>query len=78
MYMPLVAYLDRRLQALDGLHGSQFTSLWLQMESLTSLSWRTWIVVRKPLVADGVIFKPLVAYVDRRVQDFWWRTWIVV
>ena len=32
----------------------------------------------KPLVADGVIYKPLVAYVDRSVQGFSWRALIVV
>ena len=78
VYRPLVAYVDRRLQALGGLRVSPFTSLWFQMESFTSLWWLAWIAVCKPLVAGGVINKPLVAYVDRRVQDFWWRTWIVV
>ena len=88
VYMPLKAYVDRRLQALSGLRGSLFTSLWWEMESFTSLWWQMksftslwwhkWIVVYKPLVADGVIYKPLVAYVDRRVQGFWWRMWIVV
>ena len=29
-----------------------------------------WIAVHKLLVADGVIYKPLVAYVDRRVHAF--------
>ena len=76
---PLVAYVDRRsqafggrwshLQAFGGIRGS-----W-QMESFTSLWWQTGIVVHKPLVADGVIYKPLVdmplvAYVDRRVHAF--------
>ena len=78
--MPLVAYVDRRvhacggrwtrLQAFGGLRGSPFASLWLQMESLTSRLWHTWIVVHKPFVADGVVYKPLVAYVDRRLQVF--------
>ena len=85
---PFVAYVDRRtqafggrwsrLQAFGGLRGSPFTSLWWQVESYASLWWHTGIVVHKRLVADGVIYKPLVAYVDRRVQGFWWRTWIVM
>ena len=70
VYMPLVAHVDRRLQALDCLRGSPFTSLWWQMKSITSLWWLAWIAVCKPLVADGVIYKPLVAYVDRRSQVF--------
>ena len=40
------------------------------MELLTSRWWHTWIVVHKPLVAGGVICKPLVAYEDRRSQAF--------
>ena len=43
-----------------GIRGLSFASLW----------WLTWIAVHKPLVADGVIYKPLVAYVDRRLQAF--------
>ena len=67
---PLVAYVDRRsqafggrwsrLQAFGGIRGSASTCLWCH----------TWIVVCKPLVADGVIYKPLGAYVDRRVHAF--------
>ena len=80
MYMPLMAYVYRRSQAFGGrwsrllafggLRGSPFASLWWQVESLPSLWWHMWIVVHKPLVADGVINKPLVAYVDRRSQAF--------
>ena len=40
------------------------------MESFTSLWWLAWIAVSKPLVADVVINKPLVAYEDRRSQAF--------
>ena len=73
-----MAYVERRVHAFDGLRGSSFTSLWFQMESFKSLWWHTVIVVHKHLVADGDIYKPLVAYVYRRVQGFCWRTWIVV
>ena len=59
-----------RLQAFGGLRGSPFASLWWQVESSASPWWHTWIVVNKPLVADGVIYKPLVAYVHRRSQAF--------
>ena len=75
-----MAYVDRRsqafggrwsrLQAFGGLRGSPFPSPWLQVESSASLWWHTWIVVHKPLVADGVIYRPFVAYVDRRVHAF--------
>ena len=70
VYMSVVTYVDRRLQALGGLRGSPFTSLWWHMESFTSLWWLAWIAVCNPLVADGVIHKPLVAYVDHRSQAF--------
>ena len=63
---PLVAYVDRRSQALGdrwsrvqafgGIRGLSCISLW----------WHTWIVVHKHLVADGAIYMPLVVYVDRR------------
>ena len=68
MYTLLVAYVDRRVHAIGSIRGSSFASLW----------WLTWIAVHKPLVAVGVLYKPLVAYVGRRVQAFWWRTWIVM
>ena len=89
VYMPLVPYVDRRLQALDGLRGSPFTSLWWQMESFTSL-WG---------IRGYSFHKPLVAYVDRQSQAFggrwshlqafggirgssftslWWFAWIAV
>ena len=58
---PFVAYVDRRLQALSGLRGSLFTSLWWEMESFTSLWWLAGIAVCNYLVADEVIYKPLVA-----------------
>ena len=45
VHKPLVAYVDRRLQARDGLRGSPFTSLWWQMESFTSLLGYTGILV---------------------------------
>ena len=93
-----MAYVDRRsqafggrwsrLKAFSGIRRSSSTSFWWQMESFKSLWWHTGIVVHKPLVADGVIYKPLVAYVDRRVEAFggirgsactclWWHTLIV-
>ena len=68
--MPLVAYVDYLFQDVGGLGGSPFTSLWWQMDSFTSLWWLAWIAVCKPLEADGVVYKPLVAYVDRRAQAF--------
>ena len=40
--------------------GSLFASPW----------WLTWIAVHKPLVADGVVYTPSVACVDRRLQAF--------
>ena len=75
-----------RLQAFGGLRRSPFTSLWWQMESFTSLRgqtwiscislwWHTWIVVHKHLVADGAIYKPLVEYLDRRLQAFGGHFW---
>ena len=78
VYMPLVSYVDRRLQALDGLRGSPFTSLWWQMGSFKGLRGMQGSSFHEPLVADGVIYKPLVAYVDRRIQGFCWRALIVV
>ena len=53
----LVVYVDRRVEAFCGIRGLSFACLW----SLT------WIAVHKPLVPDGVVSKPLVAYVDYRV-----------
>ena len=53
----LVAYVDRRVEAFGGIRGLSFASLW----------WLTWIAVHKPLVANGVVCKPLVVYVDYRV-----------
>ena len=52
--------MDCRLQAFDGLRGSPFTGLCWQMESFAGLWWHTWIIV----------YKPLVAYVDRRSHAF--------
>ena len=53
----LVAYVDRRGKAFDGIRGLSFANLW----------WLKWIAVHMPLVTDGVVCKPLVAYVDYRV-----------
>ena len=53
----LVVYVDRCVEAFGGIRGLSFASLW----------WVTWIAVDKPLVADIVVYKPLVAYVDFRV-----------
>ena len=99
MCKPLVAYVDRcsqafggiwsHLQAFGAIRESSFTSLWRQVESFTSLLWLAWIAVHKPLVADGVIYKPFVAYVDHRVHAIggirgssiaspWWLTWIAI
>ena len=55
-----VAYVDRRVLAFGGIRGLSLASLW----------WLTWIAVYKPLVADGVDYKPLLAYVDRRSEAF--------
>ena len=60
IYKPLVAYVDRRVEAFGGVCGLSFASL----------RWLTWIAVHKPLVADRVVYKPLVAHVDRRSQAF--------
>ena len=60
VYKPLVAYVDRRLEAVGGLRRSPFNSLRWQKESFTSHWWHTWIVVYKPLVAHG----------DRRLKAF--------
>ena len=67
----LMAYMDRRVKPFGGISGLSIASLW----------WLTWIAVHKPLVAGGVVYKPLganvdimykplVAYVDRRSQAF--------
>ena len=52
--------MDRRVHAFGGIRGSSFASAWWRMESFTSLSWHTWIVV----------YMPLMAYGDRRPQAF--------
>ena len=65
-----MAYVDYPFQDVGGLRGSLFTSLWWQMDSFTSLWWLALIAVCKPFVSDGVVYKPLVAYVDRRSQTF--------
>ena len=49
--------MDRRVEAFRGLRGL----------SIASLLWLMWIAVHKPLVADGVCYKPLGAYVGYRV-----------
>ena len=51
---------DRHVEAFGGIGGLSITSLW----------WLTWIAVHKPLVANGVVYKPLGAHVDRRVHAF--------
>ena len=71
----------RRLQTFGGIRGSSLKSFLWQMESFRSFSWLTWIVFYKPLVANGVVYKPLVhtwiavykplvANVDRRSKAF--------
>ena len=65
-----MAYVDYPFQDVGGLRGSPFTSLWWQMDSFRSLWWLALIAVCKPFVADGVVYKPLVTYVDRRSQAF--------
>ena len=52
--------MDRRVQAFGGIRGSSFASP----------RWLTWIAVHKPVVADGVVYKALVACVDRRLPAF--------
>ena len=52
----LMACIDRRVEAFGGIRGLSFSSR----------RWLTGIAVQKPLVADGVVTKPLVACVDRR------------
>ena len=58
--MLLAAYVDHRVEAFGVTRGLLFASLW----------WLTWIAVHKPMVAGGVVYKPLVAFVDRRSQAF--------
>ena len=53
----LVAYVDRHVEAFGGIRGLPIASLW----------WLTWIAVHKPLVADGVVYKPSVGYVDYHI-----------
>ena len=89
VYMYLVGYVAYRVQALSGIHGSSFRSLRWQRESYKCLCRHTWIAAHKPLVANRVVYNPLVDYVDRRLKAFgrlrgssfaglWWHTWIVV
>ena len=60
-YKPLLAGIDRRLQALGG-RWSHFQAFrGIRGSWCTCLFWHTWIVVHKPLVADGVVYKPWVA-----------------
>ena len=56
----LLAYVDRRVEAFGGIRGLSFPSF----------RWLTWIAVHKPLVADELVYKPLVACVDCRLQAF--------
>ena len=74
--------MDRRLQALDGLRGSPFTSLWWQIESFTSLLGHTGILVSQAFggrwshlqafggISGSSCTKFLLACVDRRVRAF--------
>ena len=50
--------MDPRVDAFGGIHRL----------SIASLLRLTWIAVHKPLVADGVVFKTFVAYMDRCIQ----------
>ena len=59
--------MDRRSQAFGG--------RWSRLQAFGGIRGSSF---QKPLVADGVIHKPLVAYVDRSVQGFSWRALIVV
>ena len=52
----LLACVDRRVEAFGGIRGLSFPSR----------RCLTWISVHKALVADGVVYKPLVACVERR------------
>ena len=52
-----MAYVDRRVEAFGVIRGLPIASLWLL----------TWIAVHNPLVADGVVYKPLVGYVDYHI-----------
>ena len=56
----LLAYVDRPVEAFGGIRGLSFPSR----------RWLTWITVHKPLVADELVYKPLVACVDCRLQAF--------
>ena len=56
----LRAYVDRRVEAFGRIRRLSFPSRW----------WLTWIADHKPLVANGLVYKPLVASVDRRLQAF--------
>ena len=56
----LVAYVDRLVESFGCIRGLSFPSS----------RWLMWIAVHKPLVADGVVYKLLVAYVDHRLQGF--------
>ena len=49
-----------RIEAFCGIRGFPIASLW----------WLTWITVHKPSVADGVVYKSLVGYVDYHVKAF--------
>ena len=52
--------MDRGVNAFGGIRESSIASPW----------WLMWIAVHKPLVAHGVIYKALMACVDRRLQAF--------
>ena len=52
--------MDTGAEDFGGIRGLSIASLW----------WLTWFAVHKLLVADGVVYKPLGANVDYRVQAF--------
>ena len=52
--------MDPRVEAFGCIRGLSIASLW----------WLTWIADHKPLVADGIVYKPMGANVDYSVQAF--------
>ena len=38
--------------------------------SFKNIWWHMWVVVNKSFLAGGVVYKPLVTYVDRRSHVF--------
>ena len=70
--------MDRRLQALDGLRGSPYTSLWWQMESVTSLLGHPGYPRFTSLCGRWSHLQAFGGIRDRRVQGFCWRALIGV